>query len=118
MRVSGGSRAIHLDDAGHSSCFLAVHLRTTGGSRHIAIAADFAYAQGMGFPTSDDIVRMSPPQRLELIAQLWDSLDQHDVPLTAAQAEELDRRLASLDRDRKDAVTWEELKAELARRCP
>ena len=68
--------------------------------------------------TSDEIVRLSPPERLALIAQLWDSLEQHYLPLSQAQQTELDRRLASLEQDRRQGVTWAALKAELERRCP
>jgi putative addiction module component (TIGR02574 family) len=39
-----------------------------------------------------------------------------DVPLPEAQKAELFRRLATLDQDRNQAVTWEQLQAELARR--
>jgi len=53
-----------------------------------------------------------------LIAQLWDSLDDNQVQLTPAQQAELERRLATLDRDRTQSVTWETLKAELDQRCP
>jgi len=38
--------------------------------------------------------------------------------LTAAQQAELDRRLDSLDDDRRNGVTWSALKAELEQRCP
>jgi putative addiction module component (TIGR02574 family) len=68
--------------------------------------------------TSDEITRLSPDERLALIAQLWDSLDDHQVQLTPAQQAELQRRLATLDHDRTRTVTWETLKAELERRCP
>jgi len=68
--------------------------------------------------TPDEIVRLSPPERIALIAQLWDSLDDHQIPLTSAQQEELERRLTSLDQDRQDGVTWAVLKAELEQRCP
>jgi putative addiction module component (TIGR02574 family) len=68
--------------------------------------------------TSDEIVRLSPPERIALIAQLWDSLDHDQLPLTAAQQEELEHRLSSLDQDRKTGVTWAALKAELEQRCP
>jgi putative addiction module component (TIGR02574 family) len=53
--------------------------------------------------TPDEIVRLSPPER---IAQLWDSLDNDQLPLTGAQQAELERRLTSLDRDRRNGVTW------------
>lgn len=70
---------------------------------------------GMKTLTRDEIRRLSPSERLTLIGDLWDSLD--DAPLAAAQASELERRLASLDDDLADAVTWDQLKAELGRRC-
>jgi putative addiction module component (TIGR02574 family) len=68
--------------------------------------------------TRDEITRLSPEECLRLIGQLWDSLEDEDVPLSPAQAAELERRPAAFDRDRADAVTWDALKAELARRCP
>ena len=68
--------------------------------------------------TPDEIVRLSPTERIALIAQLWDSLEHDQIPLTGAQQEELERRLASLDQDRQNSVTWADLKAELERRCP
>jgi len=61
---------------------------------------------------------LSPLKRLALIAQLWESLEHEQVPLTSSQQAELERRLASLDQDRRDGVTWAALKAELEQRCP
>jgi putative addiction module component (TIGR02574 family) len=68
--------------------------------------------------TKDDIGRLPPPERIALIARLWDSLEQEQVPLTAAQEAELEHRLSSLDRDRREGVSWDVLRAELERRCP
>jgi putative addiction module component (TIGR02574 family) len=68
--------------------------------------------------TPEEIVLLSPPERIALIAQLWDSLDDNQLPLTRAQQAELERRLASLDQDRQKSVTWAALKAELEQRCP
>jgi putative addiction module component (TIGR02574 family) len=68
--------------------------------------------------THDELVRLTPPERLALISQLWDSLDDDHLPLTAGQRAELDRRLATLDQDRRQGVTWAALKAELEQRCP
>ncbi len=68
--------------------------------------------------TPDEIGRLSAAERLELIAQLWDSLEHEQLPITSVQQTELDRRLTSLDRDRQDGVTWEALKAELDQRRP
>jgi len=67
--------------------------------------------------TQDEIARLSPEERLALISQLWDSLEDSQVPLPDAQQAELRRRLTSLDQDRGKAVTWEQLRSELARRC-
>ena len=66
----------------------------------------------------DELVRLTPPERLALIAQLWDSLEDDQLPLTAAQQAELDHRLATLDQDRREGITWAALKAELEQRCP
>jgi putative addiction module component (TIGR02574 family) len=68
--------------------------------------------------TRDEITRLSPDERLALIAQLWDSLEDHQVQLMPVQQAELERRLATLDQDRAQSLTWETLKAELERRCP
>jgi putative addiction module component (TIGR02574 family) len=38
--------------------------------------------------------------------------------LTLSQRQELERRLASFDQDRVEAVSWDALKAELAKRVP
>jgi putative addiction module component (TIGR02574 family) len=83
----------------------------------IAMPAVVAYSQAMEFLTDEEIVRLSPPERLALIAQLWDSLEHDHLPLTDAQQAELERRLASLDQDRSDGITWAALKAELEQRC-
>ena len=66
----------------------------------------------------DEVARLTPPERLALISQLWDSLEDKQLPLTAAQQVELDRRLATLDQDRREGITWAALKAELEQRCP
>jgi hypothetical protein len=55
-----------------------------------------------GISHHHEIVRLSPPERLALIAQ---------------QAE-LDRRLASFGQDCRDGAMWAALKAELEQRCP
>ena len=77
-----------------------------------------AYSQAMELLTPAEIVRLSPPERIALIAQLWDSLDDDQLPMTGAQQSELESRLASLDQDRQIGVTWTALKAELEQRRP
>jgi putative addiction module component (TIGR02574 family) len=44
--------------------------------------------------THDELARLTPPERLALISQLWDSLDDDHLPQTAAQRTELNSRLA------------------------
>jgi putative addiction module component (TIGR02574 family) len=61
--------------------------------------------------THDELARLTPPERLALIADFG-------TALTTAQRAELDRRLGTLDEDRREGMTWEALKAELERRCP
>jgi putative addiction module component (TIGR02574 family) len=68
--------------------------------------------------TTIDIESLSPQERLDLIGQLWDSLDANDVQLTTAQAAELDRRLETLDEDIKDGQDAGDVLAELRRRYP
>jgi len=72
----------------------------------------------MGSLSHDELTRLSPEERLALIGELWDSLRDTDIPLPEAQQAELARRLANLDQDRAQAVTWEQLRAELERRHP
>ncbi|HEX8740091.1 MAG TPA: addiction module protein [Casimicrobiaceae bacterium] len=68
--------------------------------------------------THDDIVRLSTAERLRLIADLWDSIESADMPVSAAERDELLRRLESFDRDRPAGIAWEDLKTELADRAP
>jgi putative addiction module component (TIGR02574 family) len=67
--------------------------------------------------THDELARLTPPERLALISQLWDSLDDDHLPLTVAQQAELDRRLATPDQDRREGITCAALKTEFEQRC-
>jgi len=51
----------------------------------IAFPRVLSYAQCMELLTHDELVRLTPPERLALISQLWDSLEDDHLPLTAAQ---------------------------------
>ena len=66
----------------------------------------------------DEIIRLTTSERLALIGDLWDSLGDGPQSLTRAQADELDRRLESLEQDLTEALSWDDLKAELAARAP
>lgn len=72
----------------------------------------------MDLLSQDELMRLTPPERLALISQLWDSLQGEQLPLSGAQQAELDSRLETLDRDRRAGITWAALKRELERRCP
>ena len=61
---------------------------------------------------------LSPNERLELIDALWESLDAASIPPTAAQEEELDRRIATADADLPASVPWDDIRAETSRRYP
>ena len=71
----------------------------------------------MSILTAKEITRLSPPERLALIGELWDSLGGVDLPPSDAQKSELARRLERFDQDRADGVGWAELKMELAARA-
>jgi putative addiction module component (TIGR02574 family) len=52
---------------------------------------------------------LTPAEKLELIEELWTSLESEDLPLTQAQMEEVDRRLATADQDAANGKTLEEI---------
>ncbi|MEI7683816.1 MAG: addiction module protein [Planctomycetota bacterium] len=60
------------------------------------------------------IDRLSPDERLELIQEIYESLDaEHpDEALSDGQREELDRRLATFSANPATAVSWEVVEAE------
>jgi putative addiction module component (TIGR02574 family) len=72
----------------------------------------------MGEP-SFQIDSLSSEERLELLERLWESLSRApgEVPVTAAQRAELDRRSDALDRDlaegRAIGLPWEEVVRQL-----
>lgn len=56
-----------------------------------------------------DVKELSTEERLNLIEQIWDSLEDEDVPVTEAQKAELDRRIEEMDRDGKRGIPWEDV---------
>ncbi len=62
-----------------------------------------------------DITVMSIDDRIALVQAIWDSIaDETDpFPLTEQQQRELDRRIAELDANPKNVLTWEEIKARI-----
>jgi len=54
---------------------------------------------------------LTPEERLRLIEELWDSLNEMPgtVLLTNAQREELDRRLDDLERSGPEGIPWDQV---------
>lgn len=62
-----------------------------------------------------DVGQLSVPQRLELIARLWDSIPDslEGVPVPQWHEQELKRRLAAANENPEAAIPWDEAKARL-----
>jgi putative addiction module component (TIGR02574 family) len=62
-----------------------------------------------------DLDALSTAERLDLLEELWDSLtkDPSSIPVTAAQRDELDRRLDDIERNGATGIPWEEVLARL-----
>jgi len=66
----------------------------------------------------DEILKLSVEDRIRLAEEIWNTVSANPeaVPVTQAQKEELDRRLADLDRDPQGGRSWEEFRSELERK--
>ncbi len=64
--------------------------------------------------TLAEIQNLSVEDRLRIVHAIWDGIAEPDVwEPTAAQKRELDRRVAALDADPNDVISWEELRTRL-----
>jgi len=67
--------------------------------------------------TEIDFSHLTPEQRLDLIAALWDSIPPADAePISPELARELERRVAEMERDPEAGHPWEEVLADLRKR--
>ena len=66
------------------------------------------------------INRMSVPERIALAQAIWDSIaaEAESAPLTEAQKEEIDRRLAAHRANPQAAIPWEQIEADALARMP
>ena len=66
----------------------------------------------------DEILSMSVKDRLRLVGEIWDSIaaSPEEIPLTAVQRKELDRRKREHRRNPSAAKTWSEIKDRLEKR--
>ena len=62
---------------------------------------------------------LTPEERLRLIEELWDSLNEtpESIPLTNAQREELDRRLDDLERSGPAGIPWDQVLQQIRSRA-
>ena len=65
--------------------------------------------------TLDEIRRMTVTERLKLIGDVWETLleEEEALPLSEAQAREIQRRLESYRRGPDAGISWEEFQAQL-----
>jgi putative addiction module component (TIGR02574 family) len=69
-------------------------------------------------PLMEQIVRLKPTERLELISAVWESLSPHDLPLTEAERTMLDARLSDMESNPTDQSSWDDVKRRLERLLP
>jgi putative addiction module component (TIGR02574 family) len=64
-----------------------------------------------------ELLQLSPAERVEIAQELWDSIEEADLPpLTPAQTEEIHRRIAEYERNPSRAIPWEEVRERLRAR--
>ena len=63
--------------------------------------------------TKIDIASLTPQERLDLIGEIWDSLDEEADLVPADLKEILDQRISTFHVDRERAVPWAEVRAKL-----
>ncbi len=66
----------------------------------------------------EEIHRLSVPERVQLVADIWDTIAAapESLAITDAQRQELDRRLDAYARDPSDLRSWDEVRARLEHR--
>lgn len=64
-----------------------------------------------------DIMQLSVAERIQLVEDIWDSIAvaPDELPLTAAQEKELDRRLAAYTQNPNEGMLWDEFKQTLGK---
>ena len=66
----------------------------------------------------EEALQMSPEARLELIAILWDTLADAEIPVSDDERAIVEARLADLEAHPSDQSPWPDVKAHLAKRRP
>ena len=65
-----------------------------------------------------DLSSLTADEKLELIDDLWSSIDPMDLSLDDAQRAELDRRIERLEKEGPVGTDWESLRAKMLRSGP
>ncbi len=87
------------------------------GYGEVATGQGQDYSNRMNKVLRDQVMRLPAEERLELIGELWDSLDSGGLPpLTAEQMKEIDRRMAEYERDPSRGIPLDEFLARLESR--
>jgi putative addiction module component (TIGR02574 family) len=81
------------------------------------IGLRFGHMETLYMPTMQSlgIDQLSVTERIALAQEIWDSIvaEQMVPDLTEAQQRELERRMANLDANPDNVLTWEEIKARI-----
>ena len=66
---------------------------------------------------SNEIQKLSIPERILLVEEIWDSiaLEHESFELTQSQKDELDRRSNSMKTNSSQCHSWEEIKADFTK---
>lgn len=74
----------------------------------------------MSHELREELLKLSLPERLELVQELWDSIaaecEREPFPLTEEQHQDLLRRLAEADADPAGGIPWQELRQRIRHR--
>ena len=72
----------------------------------------------MSSPNIEEIVKLSVAERIELVEDIWDSIAATPdlLPLTDAQRQELDRRLADYRDHPNDVRSWQQVRSSLTKK--
>ncbi|MNZ99166.1 putative addiction module component [compost metagenome] len=67
-------------------------------------------------PLPEELLKLSPAERIQLAEELWDSVAAQPEslpPLTEEERQEIDRRLAEHDAAPEGAIPWEDVRKRL-----
>ncbi|MCX7046647.1 MAG: addiction module protein [Candidatus Sumerlaeota bacterium] len=69
------------------------------------------------FAETPDIARLSTPEKILLVEELWDSISSHEqIPIPESHKAELDRRLANYQAHKGRLLSLEELQERIEKR--